>query len=505
MKIRHLSVFAAVAAALFISCSGNEDQPEVRPSLKLEGSTIEFEKEGGSETVSLTTNVDWSSASDASWLKVSPSGGVASQSVQTITLTADKNDGATREATVTITAKTIEAKVKVTQKSPEDDGLTFVTIEELKRQTPGNGEWYKVTATIASIADYSYGNFYVVDNTGYIYVYGLTSEKQSTNDQSFSSLSLNVGDELTFVARLTQYNEILEAGGTVPAYYRTHKSGSYNGTKAASTSAGWLELPATSASDGFDIISHYMYAEGLAGNRSYTYSWNYDNLVANWVAYPMCKSFRGSGERTESYGFDPMLDVSKQPSLGRGTYQKGNGGAYNRGHQLPSADRLNRRENIEVFYGTNITPQYASSNEFSGKLEALMRNSWSANCDTLYVVTGCDLKGSDLYVLDRSSEPKKVTVPVGHYKVLLKYSVESGYAGLAIYLNNDNSYSDYSGSSTDDAKKYIKDKNLCMSIDALEEKLGIDFFVNLPKLVGEDKAKEIEAEKPEDNKFWWTE
>ena len=44
-----------------------------------------------------------------------------------------------------------------------------------------------------------------------------------------------------------------------------------------------------------------------------------------------------------------------------------------------------------------------------------------------------------------------------------------------------------------------------MSIDALEEKLGIDFFVNLPKLVGEDKAKEIEAEKPEDNKFWWTE
>ena len=38
-----------------------------------------------------------------------------------------------------------------------------------------------------------------------------------------------------------------------------------------------------------------------------------------------------------------------------------------------------------------------------------------------------------------------------------------------------------------------------MSIDALEEKLGIDLFVNLPKKVGEAKAAEIEAKAPSEN------
>ena len=39
-----------------------------------------------------------------------------------------------------------------------------------------------------------------------------------------------------------------------------------------------------------------------------------------------------------------------------------------------------------------------------------------------------------------------------------------------------------------------------MSIDALEQKLGLDFFVNLPAKIGEDAAKKIEAS---EDKSWW--
>ena len=39
-----------------------------------------------------------------------------------------------------------------------------------------------------------------------------------------------------------------------------------------------------------------------------------------------------------------------------------------------------------------------------------------------------------------------------------------------------------------------------MSIDELETKTGIDFFVNLPDAVGKSVAAEIEAEKPVS---WW--
>lgn len=39
-----------------------------------------------------------------------------------------------------------------------------------------------------------YGNFHLVDETGDVLVYGLTAEKQSSNDKSFSTLGLKEGD-----------------------------------------------------------------------------------------------------------------------------------------------------------------------------------------------------------------------------------------------------------------------------------------------------------------------
>ena len=38
-----------------------------------------------------------------------------------------------------------------------------------------------------------------------------------------------------------------------------------------------------------------------------------------------------------------------------------------------------------------------------------------------------------------------------------------------------------------------------MTIDALEEKLGIDFFVNLPAVAGKDQADKVEASVDK----WW--
>ena len=42
-----------------------------------------------------------------------------------------------------------------------------------------------------------------------------------------------------------------------------------------------------------------------------------------------------------------------------------------------------------------------------------------------------------------------------------------------------------------------------MSVDDLEKKLNIDFFVNLPAKVGEETAARIEAENPADISWWW--
>ena len=265
---------------------------------------------------------------------------------------------------------------------------------------------------------------------------------------------------------------------------------------------GWLELPSVPA--GTDFFTHSM-TIGSVKTRNYSFIWDYDNLVAPWVAYPLSRWNVGTGSRSDAWGLDPLLDEDKQPVLHFRGYSVGNSGRYDRGHQLPSADRPNikgadpqKNPNAMTFYGTNMTPQL---NGFNGgiwaNLEGKVR-SWANESDTLYVVTGCviDYKDGETvkYALDNNG--KKVTVPTGYYKVVLRYMKSStfgysGYSACAVWL-------DHKVYST----KTI-DSSYSMSVDDLEKRLNIDFFVNLPAKVGEETTARIEAEEPKDVAWWW--
>lgn len=260
---------------------------------------------------------------------------------------------------------------------------------------------------------------------------------------------------------------------------------------------GWLELPSVPA--GTDFFAHSM-TIGSVKTRNYSFIWDYDNLVAPWVAYPLCKwNMASNVKRTNAWALDPLLPESKQPVLYRG-FSKGNNGWYARGHQIPSADRLTSYEsNAMTFYGTNMTPQIQEgfNGDIWATLEGMVR-SWANKSDTLYVVTGCviDYKDGETvkYALDNNG--KKVTVPTAYYKAVLRYMKSStfgysGYSACAVWL-------DHKVYST----KTI-DSSYSMSVDDLEERLNIDFFVNLPAKVGEETTARIEAEEPKDVAWWW--
>lgn len=260
---------------------------------------------------------------------------------------------------------------------------------------------------------------------------------------------------------------------------------------------GWLELPSVPA--GTDFFAHSM-TIGSVKTRNYSFIWDYDNLVAPWVAYPLCKwNMASNVKRTNAWALDPLLPESKQPVLYRG-FSKGNNGWYARGHQIPSADRLTSYEsNAMTFYGTNMTPQIQEgfNGDIWATLEGMVR-SWANKSDTLYVVTGCviDYKDGETvkYALDNNG--KKVTVPTAYYKVVLRYMKSStvgysGYSACAVWL-------DHKVYST----KTI-DSSYSMSVDDLEKRLNIDFFVNLPAKVGEETTARIEAEDPKDVTWWW--
>lgn len=264
-----------------------------------------------------------------------------------------------------------------------------------------------------------------------------------------------------------------------------------------SPKTGWMELPAIP--EGMDAFTHSM-TVGSVSTRNYSFLWDYSNLVAPCVAYPLCKWNIGNNiKRTNAWGLDPLLPEGKQPVLFRG-FSEGNNGWYARGHQIPSADRLTSYEsNSMTFYGTNMTPQIQDG--FNGDIWATLEGkvrSWANSSDTLYVVTGCVIdypEGQTVkYALDNYG--KKVTVPTAYYKVVLRYMKNStvgysGYSACAVLLD----HKVYSTKNID--SKYS------MSVKDLEKKVGMDFFVNLPAVVGEEMAAKIESEDPSKVSWWW--
>jgi len=476
------------AFSLLSSCQKSKDaEPTVVPSITINTSSVEIGKDGGNASISFFSNVNWKVSTTADWISFSASSGAGSTQNQEVIVTAPKNSGAARTATVLFEIETKSVNVPV--KQAEGDGLQTLTISEFLKTDVTSGKWYRVTADIASIANYQYGNFYVADETGMIYVYGLTKTKSETNDQTFSSLGLKAGDKLTFVAKHTQYQTVHEAGGTIPAYYESHKEGTFAGAKASSTKAAWMELPETKDNDGYDVLVHYLYGSSKLQGRSYSTYYDSANMTPRWQAYYLCKDVIGNGSRSDAYSFNPLIGTDKQPNINKSSFKASSGKTYIRGHMVPSAARLSYRENIEVFFDTNIMPQDESFNTGSwGTLEGKTRQ-WYKNCDTLYIVVGADYAGSTEYVLDNDS--KQIPVPAGCYQAILKYSATDGYNGVGFYFEN----------SGNGAKQALKDAS--MSIDSLEKKLGIDLFVNLPGVLGSEKANSVEAEDPSKVEFWW--
>ena len=75
---RLITGLAVLLAPVLISCE-QED-----PSIDFDTTTIEMKADGGSQSVSLTTNYDWSATASDSWLQVSPASGKKGTAVLTI-------------------------------------------------------------------------------------------------------------------------------------------------------------------------------------------------------------------------------------------------------------------------------------------------------------------------------------------------------------------------------------------------------------------------------------
>ncbi len=230
----------------------------------------------------------------------------------------------------------------------------------------------------------------------------------------------------------------------------------------------WLELAATPATEGKAFFSHDM-TYGGKQVRNYSYWYDLQNRVALWVAYPLYSGMTTGTSRTDKWEYDPLLPKSYQGTV----YNSYGVSGFDRGHQLPSADRLcTTQANEQTFYFTNITPQNSDLNQgVWEKCEGHLRGLVNSN-DTLYVVTGCVLQTAADPVIQylKDNEGKDVAVPKAYFKVVLKYKPgegNNGYAAIGFWFEN-KKYGDVNFTRT-----------FARSVDDIEKLTGFDFFCNL--------------------------
>jgi hypothetical protein len=218
MKLRYLFPSLIAMAAMFVGCSDDND-PTYLDEVRLSSSYIAIDANGGSTTITVDAKTDWAlekifpvvttNANGEkettyvelpSWLHASQLSGTAGQSQ--VTFSADATlDGRTAELQLVCGGKT--QHINVIQ------GLSTVSDATCAEVIAGpDSKTYRVTGTCTSIVNTTYGNWYLTDDTGQIYIYGTLDAKGAT--KNFLSLGLEVGDIVTVEGPKTTYGTTVE-------------------------------------------------------------------------------------------------------------------------------------------------------------------------------------------------------------------------------------------------------------------------------------------------------
>lgn len=229
--------------------------------------TGETESSGDKYTYNYTTlgvtNVTMEAgATGTFWVSAHPFS-VPQGSKLTISVETDKgvsSDERTYESALEFAAGTVNT-ASFNFEAPE--AIEKLTVAEFLAKEVGN-VYYELTGTISNISNTEFGNFDLTDDTGTVYVYGLTATKATSNDKSFSSLGLREGDVLTLVGTRAEYKGTAQVGG--PAYYISHVATPY-----CNVTPSTMSVTAEAGTTTFNIESNeYWMLE--SSNEAYTVS-----------------------------------------------------------------------------------------------------------------------------------------------------------------------------------------------------------------------------------------
>ena len=327
--------------------------------------------------------------------------------------------------------------------------------------------------------------------------YTLRFEYRKASEQSYTQKPVASGSgtktaTLTGLSASTTYEFRLCAEWEGESYtsatgrFTTSASQGGGDTPAGPTKySGWPELPVEVSNSDYYYAYHICPDFRVNGHlaRNYTVCYSAEHHCPVWVAAPRHDCYEHGADRTDAYRQDPDIPANIQYN------SKDTGGGCNKGHMLGSAEReVTSAVNRQVFYYTNIAPQYSSNFNTGGgawnNLEEWVDGQVCA--DTTYVVIGTYFETfTDAY--GKSCSPatisfggrSDVTRPSMFYYLILRsksgktgqsvYDLSAGELKCAAFVLRHNMDKGHQPQAKD-----------MMSVSEIEELTGFTFFANVP-------------------------
>ena len=205
MKLKYFIPMFIMALAMLTSCS--DDEVVTYPDgLRVSSSYMALPVEGGSASIDVYCNQKWEVDTVGAFPKKEPwfdYSVSSSDKGQVLTITADETlDGRSTSIKLVTEGGTTQI-INVMQ------GLSTVSTATCAEVIAGpDSKTYQVKGVCTSIANTTYGNWYLKDDTGEIYIYG-TLDKNG-KEKNFLSLGLEVGDEVIVQGPKTTYGSTVE-------------------------------------------------------------------------------------------------------------------------------------------------------------------------------------------------------------------------------------------------------------------------------------------------------
>ena len=230
MKLRNIFTVLAAAALTFVGCQMQEEKflDEVQVSKSL----VALSVDGGSDKITVNATADWKFAEikdvwpnyivretvketvdgvevekevikseTPSWLSVNVTSGTAGETEVTLSAEATKE---TRELVLSLECAGVTQQVRVLQMAEKVETPMSTCAQVIAGE---DGVIYRIKGVCTSIANTTYGNWYIDDGTGVVYVYGTLYQGAT---KQFEKLGLEVGDIVTIEGPRKNYSGTIE-------------------------------------------------------------------------------------------------------------------------------------------------------------------------------------------------------------------------------------------------------------------------------------------------------